>query len=474
MEGPTEKTLTKLSVRIGKQLYPDLITPFLKNLNGSGVIKMEFAGRCISKKNERHTHMQLFRHRLSINTNYTGAGWPAGTPGTADYILGPQNTVQFNIAGGGTAGGYPAGRTSFRDIINGTTYWAPYNKADLEDLSWNLNALKLNNQLWNATPPAFLATQADKILFQPNDHARQSLIAANNSQAVALPPSGTTRVGAYKYNAVFNKGSVHYDFMNKGLGGAKVEIIIYRLKKNHKLSSAGNTYGGSATVLNATIATAIGQGYLETCVGPHGGTDTLLGRPPTIDDVSQNPAFPFLPVLKKTVGSSMPFHEISRQTFGLPSGSRRELDIILPGEVYDPLNFGALNNVNDYPGIVDLGTYGIMISVSGVKCTQEVVNTAGTPAGTYNIGDMFAAANVQYYGTYTEHMGACQYKDDASTNMYTAGGILMPVPPTGFTNKAIMMLSPESAVRVGAPAAAGTAGAGASHTMALNFDAEAL
>lgn len=204
----------------------------MKNLQGNGTIRMEFAGRCISKINLRHTHMQMFRHRLSANTDYTPSQWPTGTPGTADYILGPQNTTAFNIAGGGTAGGYAIGTTSFRDIINGTTYWAPYNKADLEDLSWNLNGLKLDHPDWSTAPVGSLVTSTNVALFEINKHARKSRIAQNNATAVALPPgTGSNTPGNYRYNAVFHKGTVHYDFMNKGDGGAKVEIIIYRMKK---------------------------------------------------------------------------------------------------------------------------------------------------------------------------------------------------------------------------------------------------
>lgn len=148
----------------------------------------------------------------------------------------------------------------------------------------------------------------------------------------------------------------------------------------------------------------------------------------------------------------MPFVEVSRQTFAMPSGSRREVNIALPGSVYDPTSQSSQNNgsasVNIVP-ILDEGTYGIMISVSGSKCTQEVTAT-GTgiqPTGTYNIGDMYGAANVQYYGCYTEHMGACQYKKAKSSNIYTAGALIIPDAPDNFLATPIVMLPQSAAVR---------------------------
>lgn len=467
IEGPSETALTALNVKIGKQLYPDLVTPFLKNLCGSGKIRMQFAGRCLSNANLRHTHLQLFRHRLSSYVDSSGAAWPTGT---ADYILGPQNTVPFKIDGGGgatTGDNFAIGTTSFRDILNESTYWAPYNKADLEDLSWNLNALKLDNPLWHPPVPVpagalgGVGFEQNVKLFQTNMHARQSQIAKNNQEAIGLPPSDTTRTGCYRYNAVFNKGTIHYDFMNKGTGGAKVELIVYRLKKKFVITTSGSEFGTNATELNTIVNTAIGNGYLETCV-EKGGTDALLGRPPKLFDVSTNPAFPFLPKLKKTVGAQMPFVEISRQTFAMPSGSRRSVNIMLPGEVYDPANISPAGGGGAaFPGCVDDGTYGIMMSVSGVKCTNEVSNTSNTPGapkGDYNIGDMFSGANIQYYGTYTEHMGACQYKAEKTANIYTQGGLLMPVPPLNMGFTAVTMLPADSAVRVGQPPGGGPDG----------------
>lgn len=153
--GTGEKRLTRLNVKLGKQLYPDCITPFLKNLVGRGVIRMQFAGRCISALNSRHNHLQVFRHRLSDNTGYnTGqTTTPAPFPTTfKNHILYPASTADFT-PGGSTAGAnhYAAGETPFRDIATNETYWAPYNLADLEDCSWNLNQLKFDSPLWDGS-----------------------------------------------------------------------------------------------------------------------------------------------------------------------------------------------------------------------------------------------------------------------------------------------------------------------------------
>lgn len=455
LQSQGEKSLTRLNVKLGKQLYPDCITPFLKHLNGHGKVRMQFGGRILAKVNLRHVHMQAFRHRLSAGTDVVNAAWPAGVE---SRILGPNNTVPFIPAGPAVAGTtpYPVNTTSLRDINTGDVYYAPYNTADLEDLSWNLNSLKLGNPEWGAgiELPSF---EPNVSLFVDDSHARQSRIAQNNMFLPDLPTVADSHTSPYRYNAVFNKGSILYNFMNKGLGGAKIDLIVYRIKKGSTQTFTGNTLANNSTQPFVQIADAIGAGYVATALAK-AGTDELIGRPPVSTDVYTNPAFAFLPEMKRTLQSQMMFAEVSRQTFAMPSGSRREVNIVLPGSVYDPTNIPASNvpvHPPNYPQIFDQGTYSVVISVSGQKCTQELTETGSS----FNIGDMYAGADIQFFATYTEHMGACQYKDTPTANMYSRGALLPGTGtsvPTQFKVAPITMLPQNQAVRI--PANSATAG----------------
>lgn len=464
MPGGAEKRLTRLNLKLGKQLYPDVFTPFLQNLCGKGIIRMQFAGRCVSTKDkqERHNHVQMFRHRLSegsgynLNANVTN-NWPTQF---RNHILTPGASQSFFPSGDTSIpSALSAGETPWRDITTNECYWAPYNLADLEDCSWNLNALKLiPSPNGSAAAPAPFADQA--LTFLSANHFRSSYLALNNKIATSLG----AQPSQYRYKACINKGSVCYDFMNKGTGGAKVEVLVYRLKKNANLNWTPPTdVGAPMNFVNLAISVPIGVGYLETCQDK-AGTDNLGGRTPSSYDVLSNPQFPFLPLLKKTLQKNQPFVEISRQTFAMPSGSRREFNLELPGICYDPtnqLNSGPDPNAGT-PSVFDEYSYAIFISCSGVACTNEMQTPTAAPIG-YNVGDMISRCDIQFYCTYTEHIGACLYKYENKPIMYSAGTLTdNAVAPTqtGIKYAPTTLLEQGSAVRLPGTGGITTPGAG--------------
>ncbi len=445
-----ENRLTSLNVKLGKQIYPDVISPFLQALNGHGKVQMQFGGRCISTLGNRHTSMQMFRHNLSSNTTASTAYPTAMLP----FILTPGNPTPFYPGGGTTGGNFPIGDTSMRDCLNNKCYWAPYNLSDLEDCSWNLNKLKLGQERW--AQAADVPVEKFQVpIFQANSHARKSAIFTNNDLVPSAPSIGSTAGGAapYRYNAVLNKGSVHYDFMNKGTGGAKVEIIIYRVKKSNTLNATSSgQLSTNNDFCNNALQSPIGLGYIATQTSA-AGTDALNGRVPLETDVYQKAAYPLLPKLKKTKQMDQPFVEVVRQTFAMPSGSRREVTFDLPGEVYDPNNqMGSSSAVSaGTPPILNHHMYAVYLSVSGVVCTDQVTPVATSADAAFNVGDVFSAANVQFYGTYTEFIGACQYNNRKTPNLYSCGALIAPSdsnPATFGADVPITMVDQNSAVRL--------------------------
>lgn len=457
-----EARLTKIQMKLGKQLYPDVITPFLKNLNGHGTVRMQFAGRCISAENQRHTHFQLFRHRFNNNNAYNKGVITTPQPYPADslpQILTPGNPEPFVPGGGGGTNGWPAQKTSFRDMLSNSTYWSPYNLADLEDCSWNLNALKLSPTTYQVAG-ATTGQMANVATLSASQHYLKSYLAWNNSLNGSTNTATGRASAPYRYKAVLNKGSVAYSFMNKGTGGAKVDVIVYRMKKNVHTAVQTNLISANASYINEMLTNPIGQGYINTCVAK-AGTDQLGGRIPLATDVYVNALYPLLPNFKATSQSKLPFSEVSRQTFAMPSGSRRDLEVILPGEVYDPENVPNINQENVLAqgtiGVLDPHMYGIYISVSGVPSTQELEDGGIS----YNVGDMVSKADIQFYATYTEHVGACSYKEPSSKNLYSLGGLFDPLSDTTseatgtFTATPVTMIPQMQAVRT--PATTNTA-----------------
>lgn len=442
-----ENRLTSLNCKLGKQIYPDCIGPFLDALNGHGKVRMQFGGRCIAVANQRHTSTHMFRHNLSATADNVQAAYPSDN---LPFILTPANPAVFYPAGATVGNSVPAGDTSMRDILNQKCYWAPYNLSDLEDCSWNLNKLKLGQVVWGQ-PAQAPVVKFQVPVFQTDKHARSSAIADNNDIIAVVP--GTVGAGAapYRYNSVLNKGSLHYDFMNKGTGGAKVELIIYRVKKGNQLNDTSVANLSSNNFVNKAIHTPIGQGYLDTKLS-QAGTDALNGRVPKLTDVYHDAAYPLLPQLRKTKQIDLGFVEVVRQTFAMPSGSRRDITFDLPGEVYDPVNqMGNSNSTttNTQP-ILNNHTYCVYMSVCGVPCTDQVTPDSTHPELIYNVGDMISGANVQFYGTYTEHIGSCQYKKDKVPNLYSQGALIAPgANPAAFgPDTPITMLDQNSAVRL--------------------------
>jgi len=252
----------------------------------------------------------------------------------------------------------------------------------------------------------------------------------------------------------FKSGTVDYEFMNKGAAGAVVELVVYRIKKSHKLSYDPNSFAnGGATTEN--WLDALGQGYIQTSTDKF-GTDDLQGRSPVPDDILTNPDYSFLKQYSKCKASDIPFAEVNRQSFSLTSGSRKNVRIKLPGDVYNPCDIPRIagypvtpateaianytpNAVDGYPWdydnasipVVDSHTYFIAISTAGEKLSRIV--TKVNPALVLNdpdtsvVLDEYAPSKVQYYCSYTEEIGSCLYSDKAHQKLFVRGARQYPV-----------------------------------------------
>lgn len=463
-----------LSMKIGKREYVNPIPTFLANLTGKGTVRTEWNGLIETDIDQRKYFMTLFRHRLDATATDSipnaSIAYPLpGSTNIGNNILYPYNTIANAIQVDSNAAAALTAKltSSFYTHAQGQVYWAPLNRPDYEDMSWNLNKLRLGQDDETNNQSADLGATVNE-LFQESQavmhstsgtatgtagsHRGLSQIELNNNRNSGIVTIGgnTNYLGAsYKYNMVFNHGTAHYYFLNKESSGCKVEVIVYRFKKNHKAPSLISAL--TPTTALVPLVHAVGEGYLDTKI-KRLGTDDLGGRSPNSDDVTKNPNYPLLPHLSATKQANQPWKELMRNTFVLPAGGRRSVDVQFPGEVYDPSNTPlvvatttspTVPTGGSYPaqfyGQWDQHTYGVVIAVNGVPTTRNVRADAGvftqplTPLvkiavkpSDHLYGDCHDKANLQYYCVYTEHLSGCVYQAPQKGSIFVKAETMNP------------------------------------------------
>ena len=459
---------------IGKRQYNDPIPSFLGNLSGSGVVSNEWSGIIKSSSiNTRTSFCTFFRHCMSNADTANGAGGftvsQAYDTALRAFVLWPFGGGDIAIAG--TDGKVTTGSTFVH--VDKREYWAPLNRPDYEDMSWNLNKLKLGPDNVGLTYPGPVdggtsnpvQWNGQHSLMRIAEHRRVSNIMINNALPGTEDPTYPAEPGAqvgkswpYRYNMVFNYGTIDYCFSNKGSHSSIVEVLVYRIKKGQNIPVEVTPIvptGTQATlgpvvdpgVAYNNIYAPICEGYLATAVDKY-GTDDLRGRTPVLNDVLVNPRFPFLPELKKTQQRNLPVKEIMRKQFTLPSGGRKKVEIILPGDIYDPVSIAGLANVPNTPSTssglytsrmyaqIDDHSYAVVIAVNGTIQSRNFHKDAiaamsspqpNPPTGTLDMPvdvpflDVYGDFDVQYYASYSEHIGACQYKMPSKKKIYVRG-----------------------------------------------------
>lgn len=432
---------------------------FLKHMLGSGRIEMTWAGSMNTGLNLRHRHYEVFRHNLYKPESglVTQTSYPSQME---PYVLRPRMTfnaptnsnlnmsnvgwVNFNTPTGGTVG-------------EGRCFFPALNRADFEDMMWNLNRLKLSTvpASTGGTPNTDTIFASDVLQMKSNEHRGLSAIFQNNSTPPNFsgPANPTEFMGSkYRYNAVFKNGTVTYQFMNKGAGPAKIEIVVLKVRKQgQSMIPTCENYAGVdpeaiSNIVYNQYEEPTSEGYLATVYSKF-GTDDLNGRVPEAADVLNNARFPFIPKLKKTVKADVGFTEVQRISFIATAGSRRNVKIQLGGDVYDPANVPQKSIKTDagddswqfYPQVMDSHSYVIGISTCGCRASRIVPgvvtpaptaggNPSGNPSinGAGIVGDVHSDSLIQYYASYVEEIGAMAYKDPGYSKIFVGGAMIQP------------------------------------------------
>lgn len=429
-------TAPPIRLTLGKQLGPlNSIENFLSLMNATGSVSVSFGGKLISAADSRVRTYNIYRHNLHGDANLTENG--AYPPGS--FIMNPTGSLNVELTGGHTVSAV-LNRTQIRDIKNGSVFWSFYNKPDLEDVSWNLNKLKLgpqsqvagtddfNTPVNGASPKIQLLD--DVKLLQGSAHRAFSAMYQNNERHDYGSTPGSARSSPYIYDSVFKQGTVDYLFMNKGQSPCEVEIIVYRTKKNGIQGVAGK-FGDFD--IQTQLEGPITQGMMKKVLSGIGTDYTATGYTPASSDWVGNPDYPFLPKNRFIDQSSTPFTEVNRVKLCMQSGQRRPFQLKLGGIKYNPCTSvlrkvtGSLEDKPTSCPLLDEHSYVVCIALNGIAMSRQLggqTNATGTGVELTSgpiIGDTHAPADLQWYGTYTEDVGAMAYKKIRSRNVWTSG-----------------------------------------------------
>jgi len=429
-------TAPPIRMTLGKQLGPlNSIENFLSLMIASGNVSVSFGGKLLSKSDHRARTYNMFRHNLHGNDFLTSNGpYPGGS-----FIMNPTGSLNIDLTGGHNFSA-SLSNTQIRDINDGSVHWSFYNKPDLEDVSWNLNKLKLgpvsqiagtqdfSTTVNGASPKVQLLD--DVKLLVPNAHRAFSAIYQNNERHDYSMITTQARSSPYMYDAVFKQGTVDYLFMNKGESPCEVELIVYRTKKNGLQGVPGQF---SDFNIDTQLEGPISQGMMRKVLSGIGTDLPPSGYKPTPTDWVSNPNFPFLPKSRFIDQSSTPFTEVQRVKLCMQSGQRRPFQLKLGGIKYNP-GASVLRKVTGTGAalpkscpLLDEYSYCVCIALNGIAMSRQLggqtnATTTGVEltSGTI-IGDTHAPADLQWYGTYTEDIGAMAYKKVRNRNIWTDG-----------------------------------------------------
>lgn len=446
-----QNRLPPLIMKLGQvPKLPDSLGNMLKFVNGTGKVVTEFGGVLESLANVRNSTFNVFRHNFfdttvldgSISTLIKQQKYPVGS-----LILYPQAGGQETATGSGIS--KLPGAPPFSTVDQANPYWVqdkfsnffvPLNRPDYEDMSWNLNRLKLGEYGWNdpqaqagaqANPDPWLNVQGDAASLLSNAHRGVSNIWINNiKHANNTSPPNVPAVysnnSPYKYNMVFKNGSCVYNFMNKGDGPLVATIVVYKVKKNAALIDNSGQYLEGAAGIFGMMSEPIRQGVRDKFIKTN-GTDYISNPAattvtnPNTPDPFLDPAAEYMPILPETDKHKFPFKEMQRINFALPSGGRRNVSLKFGGDVYDPEGIPWHNISSKQPRILDEHSYIVLISTHGGKTTRYYEQSTGPHYG--RVGDMFAPSMLQWEARYTEDINACSYKTPKRQGIFVNGAL---------------------------------------------------
>lgn len=306
--------------------------------------------------------------------------------------------------------------TPFEHIESGSPkiYLSALNRADLEDMSCQLNPMILTRQgeidwltgahhqstikslgEYDMRYPRSSATKGiSKLRFgqlwldQKHSHSQRSAIYDINALDSETLPRGTNEKDfgnlykgslgtSFQYDAVLKSGGVQFTCVNRGGSGCNVDVHLFKMKKKHI-----HTMGLHGTLNWAEIAKPYEDAYIKRA---HEivTADNLRGREPIKTDIWNKPKYPLLPGSRLMDAEDTFLNRVSKSSYYIPSQGRKNINIRFPGAKYNPVDVQSVlldaSNVETSPDY-DEFTYFCLYSVTGEKSSAQysTKNTAGT------------------------------------------------------------------------------------------------
>jgi len=488
------KRLPPCSINLGPNVYLDNTPDWNKLMNKKGRVSTEFNFRMTSSKDHRAHHYQAFRHKWSHD--YTAEKDPYGSLLDKSYpagtiVLGPKHYAD-NSAGQKIAYKPPGvsasstlditgtGVFNVKPACNGNIYFSEVSLTDLYNQSYtlldNVSHLLFSRNITNggyASGPEHLLPTST------NSHCRVSypeywnggpypdpsgVVPNPNQGSAALTQYGAgTETARMQFIPCINSGKIDYSFSNKGLNAARVECIVYRIKKTANLPVSYSLYNTSQDQLDLSNVAALVKDKHEAALQlayvkagqARVGLDNLEGAAVNAADIISNPKVKLMPVLKGVVAANDPLVEVERQAFVIGAGDKRQINIKLPGVKENPLTKTKeiTRQLNQDPNLTTLQTvantrwlntpfddncYFVCLSLNGLVSTKTVMDGTQIPVAN---GSIFTDAEVFCEAVYTESVQACAIKTDSyGIEVYNKGKVLEDtLTGTGVTKSAVIL-----------------------------------
>merc|ERR1711904_468328 len=309
--------------------------------------------------------------------------------------------------------------TPFEHVPSGIPqiYLSALNRADLEDMSMQLNPMILSRQgeidqlqgagnYWQRLADQYdlryprvssqrgLSKLRFGQLWLDNTHTHHqfsSLYDINKLDDNPLPRGnndtefGNNYMGAlgtsFKYNAVIKSGGVSFTCVNRGGSGCNVDVHLFKMKKKHV-----DNFGYWTSLDWSKIASPYEDAYLKRA---HEivTAENLRGRDPQKEDIWTKPKYPLLPGSRLMNAEDTLLNRVSKTSYYIPSQGRKNINIRFPGAKYDPCDVSTVFDGGDNPDYCpdyDEFTYFCLYSVTGEKSSAQY-STKNTAVKTYRV-----------------------------------------------------------------------------------------
>ena len=428
---------------LGRSINVDT-TDFLRQLfNRSTTVGISGGYKFHALTGQRAFHFQHFRHNAypDAATKYSYEAFGAGDDDIKLIEPAYEESTDFPKIKTALKPVYStvgSGSTQVRNVNGSKGQYAPYSLVDLENFSYELQAGKYITSQTQWLPDEGGAEGSDvegtKWLQNPflqnrRRFAPRSRIFQNNQLAELVTGGGSINNNLIKCKPVLKGGKVEYLFTNTGNAPAVVTVIVYKVKNTFNQPGTGYTFDENR--LTSRLIKNIQTAYLDQ--GDKIRLKDLGGRVPIDEDVTFNPQKQFLPNLKLKVPSACPYVEQMRYCCVVQAGATKNIDISLPGRMYDPCtrsqNKTFVQPVVSNDNVVDEQDYGldelnvlnsdtkpqqwtgeqysIAVGVSGCETMAHFTSQQGTDTSSSVIeGKTTAPATVECRVRYTERIGA--------------------------------------------------------------------